>query len=224
MCPTCPARRGPCATWACSARWRVRSRISRRRCASSPGPTVNDAEAAPVPLGPSPALKAKDLRIAVRRKQSAGQGVGRHGCRRASDRAAAHQGRRQGEACRARRARLAAGLGRLVRSLPVPGPRPAAARRARAHFRHEPMQPDPSARSTARTARLDLAEFFAVLDRRDRIMRQCEIVPRRLRRLADAGDAGRRLHPPEAERAARASTASPIPISSPARPTTSSPT
>jgi amidase len=35
-------------------------------------------------------------------------------------------------------------------------------------------QSNPSARSTARTARLDLAEFFAVLDRRDRIMFQCE--------------------------------------------------
>lgn len=34
--------------------------------------------------------------------------------------------------------------------------------------------PDPSARSVARTARLDLGQFFAVLDRRDRLIRQCE--------------------------------------------------
>jgi amidase len=34
--------------------------------------------------------------------------------------------------------------------------------------------PDPTARSVGRTARLDLAEFFAVLDRRDTLMRQCE--------------------------------------------------
>jgi len=33
---------------------------------------------------------------------------------------------------------------------------------------------DPSARSAARGARLDMAEFFAVLDRRDRVIRQCE--------------------------------------------------
>ena len=33
---------------------------------------------------------------------------------------------------------------------------------------------DPTDRSVGRTARLDLAEFFAVLDRRDLIMRQCE--------------------------------------------------
>jgi amidase len=33
---------------------------------------------------------------------------------------------------------------------------------------------DPSARSVGRTARLDLAEFLAVLERRDLIMRQCE--------------------------------------------------
>jgi len=33
---------------------------------------------------------------------------------------------------------------------------------------------DPMALSVRRTARLDLAEFFAVLDRRDHVMRQCE--------------------------------------------------
>ncbi|MBL0897343.1 MAG: amidase [Reyranella sp.] len=34
--------------------------------------------------------------------------------------------------------------------------------------------PDPSRRSMARAARLDLGQFFAVLDRRDRTMRRCE--------------------------------------------------
>jgi len=33
---------------------------------------------------------------------------------------------------------------------------------------------DPSARSAARGARLDMADFFAVLDRRDQTLRQCE--------------------------------------------------
>ena len=64
------------------------------------GPDGNDAEAAPVPLGPCPALKATRPPHRRGREQSAGQGVGRHGGRRASDRAVAHQGRRQGKACR----------------------------------------------------------------------------------------------------------------------------
>ena len=34
--------------------------------------------------------------------------------------------------------------------------------------------PDPTRRSVARAARLSMAQFFAVLDRRDRIVRQCE--------------------------------------------------
>jgi amidase len=34
--------------------------------------------------------------------------------------------------------------------------------------------PDPTRRSLARAARLSMAQFFAVLDRRDRVMRQCE--------------------------------------------------
>ncbi|MFN4014012.1 MAG: amidase [Reyranella sp.] len=34
--------------------------------------------------------------------------------------------------------------------------------------------PDPTARSVARAARLDMAQFFAVLDRRDCLARQCE--------------------------------------------------
>jgi len=35
--------------------------------------------------------------------------------------------------------------------------------------------PDPAARSAARTARLDLGAYFTLLDRRDRLLRQCEI-------------------------------------------------
>ena len=64
------------------------------------GPDGNEAEAAPVPLGPCPTLKAKRPAHRRGREQSAGQGVGRHGGRRAGDRAVAHQGRRQGKACR----------------------------------------------------------------------------------------------------------------------------
>ena len=137
----------------------------------------------------------------VHRQQSAGQGLGRHRFRRAADGAPAEQGRRQGEARRAQGDRLAAGLGRLGRSLPVPGARSAAAGRARAHLREGQCvrsdgalgRPHGAARprrvlGRARPARPDHAAV--------------RVLPRRLRRLADAGDAGRRLHPAEAERAA----------------------
>ena len=60
-------------------------------------------------------LKARRPAHRGAREQSAGQGVGRYGQGRAGDGEAAVQGRRQGEARRARGARLAAGLGRLVR-------------------------------------------------------------------------------------------------------------
>ena len=127
------ARRGPRATWACSARWRARSRISRRRCASSPVPTATRPRPPPVPLGTFTVPEGQGPAHRRGREQSAGQGIGRYGVRRAGDGPAARQGRRKGEARRARGARLAPGLGRLVRSFPVPGPRPAAAQRARAH-------------------------------------------------------------------------------------------
>ena len=132
MCPTCRASRARCATWARSARSRARSTISSWRCASSPVPTATRRKRPPVPIGPTPKLKAGDLRIAVLEtnplvKVSAGYGQGRAG-----DGEAAVQGRRQGEARRARGARLDAELGGLVRSLPVHDPVAAAAVGARA--------------------------------------------------------------------------------------------
>ena len=53
------------------------------------GPDGNEAEAAPVPLGPAPALQGQGPAHRRGREQSAGQGVGRHGGGRAGDRAAA---------------------------------------------------------------------------------------------------------------------------------------
>ena len=105
------------------------------------GPDGHDAEVPPVPLGPTPVLKPRDLRIAVLESNPLVQGVGRHGGRGAGDGAAADESRRQGEAGRTRRAGLAAGLGRLVRSLPLSEPRPAAAQRARAHLRRWASRP-----------------------------------------------------------------------------------
>jgi amidase len=137
------------------------------------GPDGHDAEAAPVPLGPSPLPKPKDLRIAVVESNPL--------MKVSADTAAVVQA--------------------TVRLLAKAGARVKRAQPAGLDWRqgwndwsdlflyqNRALQPlsereatfdvgdsaDPSARSTARTARLDLAEFFAVLDRRDRIMRQCE--------------------------------------------------
>ena len=157
---TCPARRGPAATWACSARWRARSRISRRRCASSPGPTATRPRLRRCRSGLRPRCKAKDLRIAVHREQSAGQGVGRHRVRRAATvrlltKAGAKVKRAEPEGLDWRQ-----GWDDWCRSLPLPGPRPAAARRARAHFRAWSSRPIRRRARAARTARLDMARVL----------------------------------------------------------------
>ncbi len=164
------------------------------------GPDGNEAEAPPVPLGPSPSLKARDLRIAVVEsnplvKVSADTASVVQSTVRLLAKAGAKVKRAEPEGLDWRQgwddwSDLFLYQVRALQPLSEREPSFTAGE-----------SPDPSARSTARTARLDLAEFFAVLDRRDRIMRQCEILPRRLRRLADAGDARRGLHPPEAERA-----------------------
>jgi amidase len=133
------------------------------------GPDGNDAEVAPVPLGPSTALKPRDLRIAVVESNPL--------VKVSADTAAVVQATAQllAKVKRAEPAGLDWRQGwddwsdlflyqnRALQPL----------------SEREPTfsvgdSPDPSARSTARTARLDLAEFFAVLERRDRIMRQCE--------------------------------------------------
>ena len=66
------------ATWACSARWRARSTTSRLALRIIAGPDGYEAEAAPVPLGPTPELKANGPAHRRAREQSAGQGLGRH--------------------------------------------------------------------------------------------------------------------------------------------------
>jgi amidase len=137
------------------------------------GPDGNDAEAAPVPLGPSPALKPRDLRIAVVESNPL--------VKVSADTAAVVQATMRLLTKAGAKAKRAAPAGidwrqgwddwsdlflyqnRALQPL---------SERERTFTVGEP--PDPSARSTARTARLDLAEFFAVLERRDRIMRQCE--------------------------------------------------
>ena len=137
------------------------------------GPDGYEAEAPPIPLGPTPRLKLGDLRIAVLESNPLVQV--------SADTAAVVQA--------------------TVRLLTKAGAKVKRAAPADLDWRqswddwidlfqyqNRALQPlaerqpffeadggsDPSARSMVRTARLDLGEFFAVLDRRDLAMRQCE--------------------------------------------------
>ncbi len=137
------------------------------------GPDGHEAEAPPLPLAPVPALKAKGLRIAVLESNPL--------VKVSADTAKVAQDT----------VRLLAKAGAKVRHAEPAGldwrqtwddwcdlfnymiraVQPLAER--------EPLfsaidSPNPSARSAARAARLELAEFFAVLDRRDGAMRLCE--------------------------------------------------
>jgi amidase len=137
------------------------------------GPDGHDAEVPPVPLGLSPILKPKDLRIAVVEsnplvKVSADTAAVVQATVRLLTKAGAKVKRAEPEGLDWRQgwddwSDLFLYQNRALQPLSEREPTFAVGE-----------QPDPSARSMARTARLDLAEFFAVLDRRDRIMRQCE--------------------------------------------------
>lgn len=137
------------------------------------GPDGYETEAPPVPLGAVPSLKAGDLRIAVLESNPL--------VAVSNDTAKVVQAT----------ARLLSKAGvRVKRAQPdglnwmqgwedwcdlfqymILALQPLAARE-----RYFPMidSADPSARSAARGARLDMGRFFAVLDRRDRMTRACE--------------------------------------------------
>jgi len=137
------------------------------------GPDGYEAEAPPVPIGPTPKLKASDLRIAV---------VESNPLVKVSDDTA--------KVVQAT-VRLLSKAGATVKRAEPDGLdwtqgwedwcdlfqyqlnalKPLDKRH---RFFGMIDSPDPSARSAARAARLDMAQFFAVLDRRDRTMRQCE--------------------------------------------------
>ena len=137
------------------------------------GPDGNEAEAAPVPIGPAPALAVKGLRIAVLDSNPL--------VAVSSDTAAVVD---------ATARRLAKAGAKVKRAAPegldwqqswndwsdllqymVQALQPLE-KRARYFARTD--SPDPLRRSVARAARLDMVEFFAVLDRRDRTIRCCE--------------------------------------------------
>jgi amidase len=137
------------------------------------GPDGHDAEAAPVPLGSSPVPEVRDLRIAVLESNplvevSADTAAVVRATVRLLTKAGAKVKRAEPKGLDWQQAwddwsdlflyqvRALEPLGEREQSL-------GAAASA-----------DPSARSAARTALLDLAAFFAVLERRDRELRQCE--------------------------------------------------
>ncbi|MDI1286422.1 MAG: amidase [Reyranella sp.] len=137
------------------------------------GPDGHEAEAPPVPLGPVPRLEAGGLRIALLESNPL--------VRVSADTAAVVQAT----------AKLLAKAGAKVKRA-----EPAGLDWRQSwddwidlfQYQNRALQPlgerqpffdgdggsDPSARSMVRTARLDLAEFFAVLDGRDQVLRQCE--------------------------------------------------
>lgn len=137
------------------------------------GPDGHEAEAPPVPLGPVRRLEARGLRIAVLESNPL--------VRVSADTATVVQAT----------AKLLTKAGAKVKRAEPAG---LAWRQSwddwidLFQYQNRALQPlgerqpffdrdggsDPSARSMVRTARLDLAEFFAVLDRRDQVLRQCE--------------------------------------------------
>src|SRR5436190_5350325 len=137
------------------------------------GPDGHEAEAPPVPIGPRSKLEAADLRIAVLEtnplvqvSQDTAQVV--QATARPLSKAGAKVKRAEPEGLDwtqswADWCDLFQYLTHALEPLPV-------------RERFFPMidSSDPSARSAARGARLDMAEFFAVLDRRDQTLRQCE--------------------------------------------------
>lgn len=137
------------------------------------GPDGREAEAAPVPLGPTPKLTAKGLRIAVLAANPL--------VPVSADTAAVVQATAKLLSKAGAKVKYAEPAGLdwrqawddwadlfqyLVRAL-----QPLSERQ---RFFDRVDSPDPTARSVARTAPLDLAQFFAVLDRRDQAMRRCE--------------------------------------------------
>jgi amidase len=137
------------------------------------GPDGNEIEAAPVPLGPAPVLKPKDLRIALLDSnplvpvsadtaavvQATARLLGRAGAKVKRAEPASFDWQQSWDD-------WSDLLQYEVRAL-----QPLAERE---RFFARAASADPTVRSVARAARLDMAEFFAVLDRRDRVTRQCE--------------------------------------------------
>ena len=137
------------------------------------GPDGNEAEAAPVPLGPTPALKAKGLRIAVLESNplvrvSADTGKVVQATAKLLSNAGAKLKRAEPAALDWQQGwddwcDLWNYMNRVLQPLSE-----------RERFFAMAQSDDPSARSTARAARLDMAQYFTLLDRRDQVIKRCE--------------------------------------------------
>jgi amidase len=137
------------------------------------GPDGNEAEAAPVPLGPTPSLKAKDLRIAVLEsnplvKVSADTAKVVQATAKLLAKAGAKVKRAEPEGLDWRQGwddwcDLWNYMNRALHPLSE-----------RERFFAMAQSSDPSAQSVARAARLDMAQYFAALDRRDQVIKRCE--------------------------------------------------
>lgn len=137
------------------------------------GPDGHEIEAAPVPLGPTPRLTAKGLRIAVLASNplvpvSADTGSVVEATAKLLSKAGARVKRAQPEALDWQQGWD--DWSDLFQYM-IQSEKPLA-ERERQFDRLK--SPDPTRRSVARAARLSMAQFFAVLDRRDRIARQCD--------------------------------------------------
>lgn len=137
------------------------------------GPDGYEAEAAPVPLGPTPKLSAKGLRLAFIEGNplvpvSADTAKVVSATVKLLSKAGARVKRAEPAALDWQQGwdDWADLFNYLIRALqPVS---------ERERFFSMVDSSNPSARSAGRTARLDMAQYFAVLDRRDRLIRQCE--------------------------------------------------
>ena len=137
------------------------------------GPDGYETEAAPVPLGPTPKLTAKGLRIAVLTSNPLVQvSAATASVVEATAKLLSKAGAK---------VKYAEPVGLdwqqgwddwsdLFQYM-IQSEKPLTERER--HF-DRLESPDPTRRSLARAARLSMAQFFAVLDRRDRIVRQCE--------------------------------------------------
>ena len=137
------------------------------------GPDGYEAEAAPVPIGPTPKLEASDLKIAVLESNplvTVSQDTAKvvQATAKLLSKAGAKVKRAEPEGLDWTKGwedwcDLFQYLLNALKPL-----------EERARFFPMIASDDPSARSAARGARLDMAAFFAVLDRRDGVIRQCE--------------------------------------------------
>lgn len=137
------------------------------------GPDGYEAEAPPVPIGPTPRLAASDLRIAVLESNplvQVSQDMAKvvQATARLLSKAGAKVKRAEPEALDWQQAwdDWSDLFQYMIQALQPAVLRERLFAKAKAS--------DPSVRSAARGAQLDMAQFFAVLDRRDRAMRQCE--------------------------------------------------